>query len=233
MTLIDCLQQLSWGELSNLSWGNDGKGSIRSDKVPVIVNFINEALLRLYSKFALRKAVLFVELTENRTQYHLSSKHAYTNTNSTEEKFIRDTEENPYKDDLIKIMEVWSNTHCKLPLNNHSEYWSVFTPSFDMLQIPHPICGVVLSVVYQARHPVLDFYSCPEKEINIPISLESALKAYVAYLVYSGMNTQEAVANSQKYLAQYDAIIRDTIEQDIVSSSYSQTNIKFNERGWV
>ena len=69
--------------------------------------------------------------------------------------------------------------------------------------------------------------------INVPISLESALKAYVAYLVYSGMNTQEAVANSQKYLAQYNEILRDTIEQDIVSSSYSQTNIKFDERGWV
>lgn len=55
MNLNECLKQLSYGELSNLSWGNDGNGSIRLDKIPVIVQFINEALLRLHTRFALSK----------------------------------------------------------------------------------------------------------------------------------------------------------------------------------
>lgn len=233
MNLNECLKQLSYGELSNLSWGNDGNGSIRLDKIPVIVQFINEALLRLHTRFALSKKCLFIELTENRTQYHLSSKHAYTNENSKEEKFIRDTKENPYQDDLIKIMEVYTSTNHRLSLNNHSDYWSLYTPSFDILQVPYPVEGMALSVIYQARHPILDFEKCPEQEINLPFVLEPAMKAYVAYLVYSQINTQEAVANAQKYLVQYNNILQDVVDQDVISNSYSQTNTKFEQGGWI
>lgn len=130
-------------------------------------------------------------------------------------------------------MEVFTSTNHRLSLNNHSDYWSLYTPSFDILQVPYPIEGMALSVIYQARHPVLDFEKCPEQEINLPFVLEPAMKAYVAYLVYSQMNTEEAVANAQKYLAQYNNIIQDVIDQDVISNSYSQTNTKFEQGGWI
>ena len=57
LTLDQCLKNLSVGVLSNISWGNDGNGSIRVDKVPTVVGHINEALLRLYTKFIINISI--------------------------------------------------------------------------------------------------------------------------------------------------------------------------------
>ena len=59
MTLRELLKELSLGELSNLAAGIEGYGEIRGDKIPNVVSMINEALLRLYSKF------IFINITHS------------------------------------------------------------------------------------------------------------------------------------------------------------------------
>lgn len=233
MNLQECLQDLSYGELSNLSWANSGNGTIRNDKIPTVVGYINEGLLRLYTRFKLQKDFCWIECYENITQYHLSSKHAYMNEDSTEKKYIRDTPEHLFTDNVIKILGVYSSTGNEaLPLNNHGERWSVYTPVFDVLEVPYPYDGLELSVDYQASHPVLDFSKNPEQEINLSPALYTALKQYVAYKIHSNMNTQEAVANANKYFQQYQLILQDVVAQDSISESYSQTNDRFYLNGW-
>lgn len=240
MNLTEYLRKLSYAELSNLEVGNDGNGSIPPNDVPQIVNYINEGLLRLYSRFILKTNTLIVECNEYRTRYHLSSKHSWLNATEEDkkdpefsDKFIRDDPEHPYTDDLIKILTVYDTYHHKVPLNNHTDFRSVFTPVFDILEIPQPLTGLAYSVVYQAKHPLLDFEKDPLQEINLPDTLYEALGAYIAYKYYGNLNTQEAITNSQKYLTIYNQVIQDTIEQDLVSSSYSETNSKFHKRGWI
>ncbi len=236
MNLKEYLERLSWGELSNVYIGNGGVGSIPLDKIDRVVYFINEGLKRLYTRFALKKSCLFLELNEYRTQYHLSNLHAYEGPNADNEDcelYIRDTPENPYENDLIKIMDVYDSMGNHLPLNDHANSKSVFTPQYNILQVPFPDEGLALSIVYQASHPLLDWNKNPEQEVELPEVLMGALTAYVAYLHYSNMNTQEAVANAQKYLTQYNSILNEVVETDVVNTSYSQTNVKFNERGFV
>lgn len=241
MRLCDYLQQLSYAELSNLRVGKDGTGNgINPSKIPYVVNCINEGLLRLYSRFVLKTNSVLVELNEVRTRYHLSSKHSWLNADEDDknnpefsDKYLMDDPEHPFTDDIIKILNVVSTEGVEVPLNNHSSPISVFTPVYDVLEVPMTVDGVVLTVVYQAKHVHLDFEKDPEQEINLPESLLGALSAYVAYLVYSNMNTQEAVINAQKYLANYQTIIQESIDMDLVQGTYSQDNTKFRFNGWI
>lgn len=240
MKLNEFLKKLSYAELSNLDIGNSGKGSIPTEDIPTVVGYINDGLLRLYSRFVLKTNSLILECNEYRTRYHLSSKHSWLNAEEDDyddpefsDKYIRDDPEHPFCDDIIKILTVYSSFNKPLPLNDHGNPQSVFTPVFDILELQHTMPNLALSVVYQAKHPVLDFEVDPEQEINLPDFLFSALSAYVAYLYYGNLNTQEAIANSQKYYSQYNQLIAEAIEQDLVSSSYSETNTKFHKRGWL
>ena len=99
MTLRELLKELSLGELSNLAVGIEGYGLIRDDKIPNVVSYINEALLRIYSKFILKKNILYLELNEHITEYKLDSKHAYSNPESID-KYIQDSYSFPFKDDF-------------------------------------------------------------------------------------------------------------------------------------
>ena len=241
MKLNEYLKHLSYGELSNLKVGKDGTGEgIKQDRIPQVVNAINEALLRLYSRFIIKTNTVIVETNEVRTRYHLSNKHSWLCADEDDkknpefsDKFIRDDPEHPFTNDVIKVLQVITSGGMSLPLNNHSSKYSVFTPVFDVIEIPHGIEGGAFTVVYQAKHPKLDFNTNPEQEINIPYNLEGALSSYVAYIIYSNMNTQEAIANAQKYLANYQAIVQENIEMDLTQSSYSQDNTKFKANGWI
>lgn len=233
MTLDKFLTQLSYGPFSNLSLGNDGDGTIKADKIPMVVDHINEGLLRMYTRLVLRENSVIIEMMESRTRYPLNSKHALSNTESTEDKFIMDNPDWPFQDDVIKIMEVMNDLGCRLEINNPTACYSTYTPKENILQVPNPIAGRGLSIVYQAKHPKLDYAVDPEGHIDLTDNLIGALQAYVAYKVYGNMNTQEALLNSQKYQAQYTEIVAEVLEMDTVNMSYSQTNTKFQQNGYV
>ena len=240
MKLIDYMKKLSYGELSNLFIGNDGRGTLEPNDIPMVVSYINDGLLRLYTRFVLDAKTLLLECNEVKTRYHLHSKHSWLNATEADkknpefsDKYILDDPEHPFIDDLIKILDVFDSLGHKVPLNSHSEPFSVFTPVFDVIELSHPIEGLALAVTYQARHPILDYERNPEQEINLPDSLYEALSSYIAYQYYGNLNTQEAVANSQKYFSNYQRIIQEVVEQDLVSSSYSEANTKFRKFGWI
>ena len=231
MNLSNYLTNLSYKELSNLAFTENGSGIIKSSKIPFVVSCINEALLRLYSKFMLKEGSLIVELRKWLNEYNLNSAYAYSNTLSID-KYIVDGD-HPFMDDLIKVLEVSDRFGRNIPLNNASNSMSVFTPRPDVLQVPNPsLYGGLLSLIYQARHPVLNFEQNPQQEIELPDTLFGALSAYVAYSCYNCLNTEEATNAAQKYMQTYVALVQETVEADSVNSSISQDNTRFSKNGW-
>lgn len=239
MKLIEYLQKLANEELSNLAV-SDSPCGIRTNKIPMVVGYINEALLRLHTRFILKTHSVELVCSENRTRYHISSRHSWLKATPEDffqgymsDKYIQENPENAYTDDLIKIIEVYDSDGFVVPVNNHSEPMSVFTPQYDILEVPYPEDGLAFSVVYQAKHETLDYNRDPMQEINLPESLIGALGAYIGYLSYSNINTQEAIASAQMHLQKYEQILQGIVDNDIVSSSYSQSNSKFDVRGWL
>jgi hypothetical protein len=150
----------------------------------------------------------------------------------TEEiRYIIDVVGELFVDDVIKPLQVFDSVNGRLPLNDDNNTYSVFTPQSKCIQVPNPIDERMMSVSYQARHnPLLGELG---EIIDIPDVLMSALTAYIAYKVYSHMNTQESTAKAQEHITMYEAICKSAEEGDLLGTSISVTNTRFEQRGWI
>jgi len=116
-------------------------------------------------------------------------------------------------------------------LNDEENRNSLFTPKANLLQVPRPVPGICLGVKYQAKHrPIL--LSKLDEELELPETLYGALTAFIAWKIYSNLNTQEAGAKAQEYEALFESICNEAVMTDVVSTSIATTNIKFHQRGW-
>lgn len=238
LTLEDCLNKLARGKLSNLSFCESGK--VKEANIPKVVDAINEGIIRLYSIFPIKEKSLLVELLEGRTDYELTSEHSLRHLDFDVEPeefdhwnyYIRDTEEHPFEDDILQIMEVWDDLDRKRPINDSDNPLSVFVPEQNLIIVNFSIHGRVLNIIYKAKHQELNSTNL-KALIDIPEFLHNCLFSYVAYLIHADMNTQEAVANSQKYFTEYQNLINEINLSGLFTTDKLVSDKKFIKRGWV
>jgi hypothetical protein len=234
MNVTEFLARLSYGPLSNLAMSNDGDGTIAVAKHPALIQHVNDGLLRLHTKFILIENEVILELREDVTSYVLDVANSVSAGAAPPNDYIRDTLAAPFGNDLIKILAVYETGACQLPLNDATHDDSLYTPKFNVLQVPDPIAGAPLYLLYQAKHPVLasagDGYLT--QTIELPDVLVEALEAFVASKVYQGMNGQEHAVKAAEHLTIYERICVDVTVKDLVNSSMSNTNTKFEQRGF-
>jgi hypothetical protein len=236
MKVTDLFRNLSHGVLSNLALAGDGNGTIVDAAQPKIILYTNEGLLRLYGRFVLKTADLLLEQQEHITFYHLLPKFSQQYVPGSGEasqpyRYILDLPREKFEGDVIKVLEVYTSEGQKLPLNDTALPFSLFTPQAELLQVPSPVHGQVLSVVYQAKHKLLSGEL--EEEVVIPDILLGALTSYVAYNVFSHMNTAATTQKAQEHLANYESVCAEASRMDLTSASQSQTNTRFEARGWI
>lgn len=234
MLLEDVYQRLSYGELSNLNIGDDGRGTIPELYHPRVVNYINDALLRIYTKFVLKTKVLILKPVEHITVYHLRKRFAASQFGISAEPYlyIMDTVDEPFEQDVIKVISVYDTFNKEVPLNDLEQPRSVFTPQVEMLQIPWASNSDVLALSYQARHTLLT-HTDYQGIVDLPDILTPALTAYIAYLFYSHLNTAESTAKAKEHLDRFERICSDVEQNDLISNSSITTNTRFHNRGWI
>lgn len=235
MKIMELFRQLSYGELSNLSISDSGSGLIVVDRQPQLVHYANDGLLSLHARFMLSEKDLLVEQVEHITNYHLVRKFTESAGSDVEWPYIKDLPEEPFEEDLIRILSVHRADGYKFPLNDSDDYNSLFTPQPNILQVPTPRDGEPLSIVYQAGHYKLDDRPghILDQEIYLPIYLENALQLYVAHKVFSHMNGQENMIKSQEYLMAYEADCLGIEQRDLVNQTFHTSHRKLEQRGFV
>lgn len=231
MKVIELFKQLSESELSNLSLANDGDGTIQTPKHGRVLNAINDGLGRLFDRFNLLEKDCIIKCYPHITFYHLHSKYAKSNAPEAGAYYgyIQDTPADPFLDDPIRILGVYNGHGEELTLNDDEDEESFFTPKPLVLQVPKPAETELICVRYQAQHPLVQTV---DDEIDIPRSLQEALRAFIAYKIYTQINTQEAKAMASEHMQNYEALCAIVLEQDLVNSSRSTTNIRFGKGGW-
>jgi hypothetical protein len=234
ITVTDLFRILSYGEFSNLAIGSEGSGTVTAAAQPRIVQHANEGLLRLYSKYILSEKDVIVELVEGITHYHLDSRFSETvyNPAEVEYPYIKDMGRETFANDVIRVLAVYDSLGNRLPLNDNELSNSVFTPQARVLQVPYFIEEVSLSILYQAQPPILS-HLVPTAEVELPDVLVGALTAFVAWKVYSFMNTAEATGKAQEHKFRYEEICAEAVSEDLVATSISTTNNRFAKRGWI
>jgi hypothetical protein len=226
--------RLANGSLQNTALATDD-GDIDEDGKSKVVIAINEALTRLHSRFILKESNIIVEMREGRTNYPLLKKYAVQSYDPAEVPcpFIIDLSGEPFEEDVIKVLSVTDNQGCDRPLNDADSCNSIFTLRPNWIQNPRPRNLEALNVTYQAKHAKITCDDTSDGIIDIPETLDSALDSYIAFRVYSGINTQEAKQSAAEMLGHYESVCAEVISQDLVSTSYSNTNQRFSKRGWV
>lgn len=232
--LTELYKSLALSVLNNTSVITDDKKDIEPDKKEYILEFINEGLTRLHSRFPLKTNNVFVEMREGRTEYPLLARYSFMGFDPAlaQYPFIMDSASNPFKEDVIKILMVYDSEGQRRGLNDNHNPHGLFTPRPDTLQCIRPRQCEVLTVTYQAKHPTVTVDG-ENQEIDLPDTLLPALKYWVAYSYYTGLNTAESTGKAAEYLQMYESICGEVKDYDLGSSSESSTNTLFERRGWI
>lgn len=233
MTIKELLKFISISELSNLSLvDNTEECGIKEDKQQTIVEFVTEALNKLYSNFYLKEDSIYVEIIDGKTKYEITSEHLMEKDLEADyDHYLWKTGDKPFTNDILRIIRIIDSTGNVLPLNNPEKFNSVFTPLFNVIDIQNLNEEYELEIIYASKHPNLSIKE--NTTIELPISLIPAVRAYVAYLVHMNMNTDNAVQNAQKYLNQYNLIITENIQSDAAFTRVDDRACKFILGGWV
>ncbi len=234
MLVNDFIRDLSVGELKNMAYSGNGTGLVaRKDQV-ALLRYVNDALNKLYARYALSTKDILLETQTGVTIYHLLPQFAETQAATSPEpvQYIKDLSREPFTGDVLRILEVYNGAGMRVPLNDENQELSVFTPEYNMLQIPYAVGGELWTVVYKAKHQTLT-----ETHLNtrmtVPPSLLPSLRSYVAYKVYCDVGTQEALVRAQQYLQRYELETQEIELTNMVNNSVVPTNLKLEIGGWV
>lgn len=232
MDIDEFIENISLGELSNLYIGLEGQVELHPQNRKKLLNYMNQGLKAISSRFPILKKELIIRGQDHIALYHLRPEYSMS-CGTAKVRYIDDRHCDPYKGDLIKILSVYNEIGMEFPLNDLSKNESLFTPSWDTLQITHAVLNQGYSVIYQALYPKMEDIEGGCRTFHLPPLLEEALVNFVAGKVYSHMNGQENKATSQEFMGVFEQKCAETAEFDLAATSAVSTNHKSSERGFI
>lgn len=238
MKLKQILQDLTYGELAGLKFGNllveEAENEPDPHQYERIISYINLGLTEIYKRFFLRSREIYIQEQDEVATYKLHSDYAASNTASAipiEDRYIIDTADDPFLDDILKIEEVYDEEGNKMSLNDITDDDSAYTPAYNMVQIPYPDAENTFAVQYRAAHPRLDtsLSTDPDTvEVELPNSLYAALLQYVGYRAYLRTNAEKSADFWQQFEKTVQHVDRLGLEVQGEPGDW-----RFDEHGWV
>jgi len=212
MKLTDIFLALAASELSTQTSLIDINTGVKPEHYPKIISHINLGLTNMHERFNIKLGDIWVRMIDGVGEYKLDSKHARTNTESTEIKWIMDSPYEPFRNNIIKILEVTSEIGEPIPINDRTNDKSVFTPTQNSIQIPWKVHGDAVNIMYRASHNEIrlnDYNSIEDIEIDLPISYLEPLLYFVAYRHFAGVGGQSGTPTSLGYFQKFQARLQE------------------------
>lgn len=241
MKTLEYIKQLTRGAMRNTALSVLRTGATNhSEEFEQVCSMIDEGLMRLYSRFIIKEKHVFIEMQVGVTFYHLKKLYAVTQAQPVPapvpRPYIMDLPNEPFLEDVIKVLNVFDSLGVQLPLNDQSRPDGLFTPQADVIQNMYPRDLEVLGVAYQAS-PISVLVSNAggwreDTEFYLPDCLVPALSSYVSYMYHQGVGTAESMATAVAQFQMYDGICKEVERMDLVNQSMSCTNVRFSQNGW-
>lgn len=188
MRMTNIIKLARSGELDDLSEKS------RTDEK--IVGYLNRAVIELYNKYPLSVNEAIVTMVDNKHVYQLDG----TDTNVK----VNGANIVPYT--VMQVTSVYDEVG-QLPLNDITDAFSVYTPTYDSIQVSKAEYGGYLSVMFREAHPWIDFIDAgdgvaTDTEIRVPRTLLPAVLNYIAFLAYDRLDEVQVV-KAEKYLMRF------------------------------
>ena len=234
MFLSEVLDQLEHGELFQIALGGDETNDITACNLPNVLPHINLALKELYKRFPLKIGDVIIDLHDQIQTYYLDPKYSRSNKESTEPiKYIHDSRYQPFKGGVNKIEFVYDEIGRELFLNNSEEYWSLYTPSYNAIQVPLPDVANSLVIHYRASHDniLLEDLDPKTEDVNIPPGYLEPLLFYVGSRIFTSLNGDQS-AEGNNYMQKFEQSCAKISELNLMNGD-NTTNVKLDKAGWV
>jgi hypothetical protein len=212
MTVADVIEYAKYGELAQLGVVVNLKSTDPVEVVDAekqILSYINLGLVELYKRFDLSTKEVVIPLLDNVTIYTITD--AYYNN----------------------VYAVYGEDGKELGLNNQDDPLSVLTPSYNTVQVPNPITGTSIYVIYSAS-PTALVWATPLSSITVPLpsSMLEALLHYVGYRAHGAMNGNVDTENNTHYM-RFDASCNKLKEIGMFADDGLTSDTKLEDKGWV
>lgn len=234
MLLKTVIDHLKTGEFSLVNLGGNDEEGVTSNNVESIINHINIGLVNLYTRFNLHMGEIQIQQYAHIQRYKLNKAYAQSNAESAiSAKYLIDTDDEPFNDNVLVVTNVYDELGCELPLNDSAYENSVYTPSYNVIQVPCPDDENAMTVIYRAGPDLLEVDGCNlEQDVPVPIQLLEALLYFVAYRFKATRPDVESIAESNNYFMRYKEVCDVTSMQGLYNAPF-KTNSKLEERGFV
>lgn len=226
MTLQEVFDQLTYGELSQLSIGGAEGGGITEANWGKIIAHINLGLTALYKRFPLKEDRVSVPLVPGTLAYSTLT----------------------IAPSLLKIERVLTDDGFELALNDAADMYSVTTPSASTMLVPADIVNqsvdlpdqyktTGLMVVYRANHPKivksLGYFDPARVKLQLPDTHLEPLLLYVASRVHTPMGTGQFEGQiGNNYYGKYEASCQ-LIETSNLKVDQGSQSTRLRDNGWV
>lgn len=233
--LKDIFDALAFGELSGISLGSTGE--IDEDDYPQIISHINMGLTALYKRFNLKQQELILYQQEDVSLYYLHADRVGALADMDDTVYILYNENNPFEDDLLKVLAIYDEDEDLVPLNNRNNDDSVFTPSPDILKMTPEDPVEYRTITYQANHPkivITDSFDPDRYELEAPEFLKEALLLYVAGRVFRSKKrgTDKGPSEASTFMIEYETACMKLQVFGLIPEDDESTS-SFANNGWA
>lgn len=190
-------------------------GELRSiavkDDIPAIVSYINLALIELYDRFKLSVKEQLIPMTNNIVEYNLN-------------------------DDLMAIEAIYDENGDEFALDDTASLFSIMQVGYNTIQVPNPVTGSTISVVYLSSPSDIVYDSTDSETINaslatiipLPPQLIEPLLHYIGYRAHGSMNGDIKAENNTHYM-RYEASCKKLQERGSVRQAIPGAHVSLAE----
>jgi hypothetical protein len=211
MKLTEVFAQLSYGELSSLKLGSSAPGTVDPSNYAKILSHVNLGLTELHKRFLLKVGTLTLNMVDGQSLYPLKSLYQIGNREGA--RFTQYIQASPvFADDLIKVEQVFTELNLELGLNDASNWRSVSTPSYNVLQVSPDVVKELklqtLRVVYRANHPLIvkedGYFDLDSVEVDLPYTHLSALLLFIASRLHNPVGFNTVMHEGNNYASKFE-----------------------------
>ena len=214
-----------------LEQARNGELAVFSDKDKTddkIVGYINLALIALYSRFQLatEEAVIRLRPDIPKTIYTMDSTDAD----------VRVGGQAMQDDQFMSIVSAYNEDGSEIVVNDEKSPYSIFTVSYNQVQVPLLAESTYVSVIYRCNPsllaPVYDSAgNAIDTDIRLPMQLLEPLLHYVGYRAHGSIDGKLTTENNSHY-ARYDAACKRVEDLGLLTSD-DTSHDSVQKRGYV
>ncbi len=226
MLLTEILDSLAGSELANLNCVSNG--AVLEAKIPAIVTAINIGLVKLHTRFQLKKRLLSLTVTSGRLVYELDSSNAVSvNVGG----YIQDVDD-PFTDDLIQILTMTSTAGDTIRFDGFNGVMLLNPKTFRFAEAPKDDTYII---EYVARPAKIIYINNTNIEVDLPDAYLPPLLAYIASRFYSPVGIALDSNRSSldvSYLQRYETECQLLENKGINTGNYLESD-NFTQHGFI